>query len=185
MRNEMWRNIIRRKINQGKYEEALKEIKHVYETTDWEEEDNIGDDFIKWFLCYETALIYRKLEKYELCNKYLDEVDKILTKDTQLVEFYKARLCKTIWLRIENNKDSYNTKYLYKLYYRILRLYKDFDEDDTHIISAKASIAELSKDYNTLIELYNVCVKNNYISIMNDIKKVLENNNITLLYEAV
>ena len=185
MRNEMWRCKLRKKINEGKYEEALREIKRIYETTDWKEENDKGDNFTKWFLCYETALIYRKLGKRELCNKYLDIIDEILVRDTQLVEFYKPQLFKTLWLRIENNRNNYTMKYLYKLYNRLLRVYKDFDDDDIHKISAKASMCEITKDYNGLIELYDICVENNYISITNDIKKVLENNNITLLYEAV
>lgn len=184
MRNEMWRCKLRKKINEGKYKEALKEIKMAYETTNWKEENDRGDIYIKWFLNYEMALIYRKMGKYELCNKYLDIIDNLLSEEKELIEYHREKQFKTLWLRIENNRKNYTAKYLYKLYSRLLRVYKDFDDDDIHKISAKANIYEITKDYNGLIDLYYVCLENNYVSILNDIKKVLDNNNIAILKRA-
>jgi len=144
----MFKNPIRECINRGEYRKALNKLLKV----DIKEVEAIED---RWFLNYELGLVNKKLGNKEQAKLYCIESLRVIQEDG-MYDLHRLEIYLSLWLDTELNKDTMNSKEIYRRYFRIYRLFSVFSDSNIYKIGIVSNIAIITKNYPLLCEQYDL-----------------------------
>ncbi|WP_291566821.1 MULTISPECIES: hypothetical protein [unclassified Clostridium] len=140
----------------------------------------------KHFVIYNMAWVCKNLSRNELAKRYLNEIKEILEPQKSN---YKTQMTMVLWLYIELNRSELTKEELLKIYKELYKETKCLGETNDKVLGIKANISLLEGDYEEVINIFKICLENEYIDMASnftkDIKKEDKNlyNKINKIYK--
>lgn len=120
------------------------------------------------FVIYNMAWVCKNLNRIELSKRYLNEIKEILEPQKSN---YKTQMAMVLWLYIELNRSELTKEELLKIYKELYEQTKHLGELDDKVLGIKANISLLEGNYDEVINIFKICLENEYIDMASNFLK--------------